>query len=89
MNSKKKYILFPKPHCNHFLFLLYFIVSIIKQTILKDFKSKDNLSIPIFKLYIYDIGDFLSLIPYLVLRKKQNQKIKVKIILKKLLLKKK
>ena len=74
MNSKKKYFLFPKPHCNHFLFLLYFIVSIIKQTILKDFKSKDNLSIPIFKLYIYDIGDFLSLIPYLVLRKKTKSK---------------
>ena len=68
--SNKKYIIFPKPHCNHFLFLFFFISSVLKQYILKDIKGKNNLSIPIFKLYVYDIGDFISLIPYLIIRKK-------------------
>ena len=72
MNSEKKYFLFPKPHFNHLFFLFYFISSILKQYILKSMKEGDvyNLSIPIFKLYIYEIGDFLSIIPYLILKKK-------------------
>jgi len=72
MNSEKKYFLFPKPHFNHLFFLFYFISSILKQYILKLIKEEDiyNLSIPIFKLYIYEIGDFLSIIPYLILKKK-------------------
>ena len=72
MNSEKKYFLFPKPHFNHLFFLFYFISSILKQYILKSMKEEDvyNLSIPIFKLYIYEIGDFLSIIPYLILKKK-------------------
>ena len=70
--NKKKYLLFPKPHLKHLLFLFYFVSSVIKQTILKNFKDEDNLAIPVFKLYIYDIGDFLSLIPYLILKKKSK-----------------
>ena len=53
MNSNKKYCLFPKPQLKHLLFLFYFISSIVKQYIFKDMKEDDNLSIPIFKLYIY------------------------------------
>ena len=73
-SKKKKYILFVKPRLIHLLFLFYFICSIIKQTILKDIKEKDNLSIPILKLYIYDIGDFISLIPLLVIKIKSKSK---------------
>ena len=74
LSKKKKYILFVKPRLIHLLFLFYFICSIIKQTILKNIKEKDNLSIPIFKLYVYDIGDFISLIPLLVIKKKSKPK---------------
>ena len=74
ISKKKKYILFVKPRLIHLLFLFYFICSIIKQTILKDIKEKDNLSIPILKLYIYDIGDFISLIPLLVIKIKSKSK---------------
>ena len=70
------YLLFPKPHFNHLLFLFYFISSFIKQFLLKVVKEKDNLSIPFFKLYIYDLGDFLSIIPQ-VLRKKKEMKKKL------------
>ena len=55
-------------------FLFFFISSVLKQYILKDIKGKNNLSIPIFKLYIYDIGDFLSLIPYIIIKIKSKSK---------------
>ena len=74
MIPEKKYFLFPKPHRNHLLFLFYFISSIIKQYIFKGIKEEDNLSIPIFKLYIYEIGDLFSIIPYLILKKKTKTK---------------
>ena len=75
--QKIKYFLFPKPHINYLLFLVFFICSIIKQIIFKDIKDKDNLSIPVFKLYIYDIGDFFSLIPYLIIKRKSKSKITI------------
>ena len=75
MKPKIKRFLFEKPHINHFLYLFFFVSSIVKQIIFKDIKGKDNLSIPIFKLYIYDIGDFLSFIPYLIIKKKSKSKI--------------
>ena len=86
MNSNKKYCLFPKPHFNHFLFLFYFISAMVKQYIFKDTKKINNLSVPIFKLYIFNIGDFLSIIPYLILKEKtksnNNTLIKNKILKK-------
>ena len=86
MDSNKKYCLFPKPHFNHFLFLFYFISAMVKQYIFKGTKKINNLSVPIFKLYIFNIGDFLSIIPYLILKEKtksnNNKLIKNKILKK-------
>ena len=71
MNSNKKYCLFPKPHLYHLLYLFYIIASIAKKIILNSTKEdRTNLSLPIFKLYVHEIGDFLSIIPYLILKKK-------------------
>ena len=73
MKSDKKYFLFPKPHLSYLLFLFYFISSLVRQLILRAInEQKTNLSLPIFKLYIYEIGDFFSIIPYLILKKKEN-----------------
>ena len=86
MNSNKKYCLFPKPHFNHFLFLFYFVSAMVKQYIFKGTKKINNLSVPIFKLYIFNIGDFLSIIPYLILKEKtksNNNKLIKNNILKK------
>ena len=74
MNSNKKYFLFPKPRLALLLFLGYFLSSMVKQYILKDMKEQKNLSIPIFKLYGYVIADFLSLIPYLIIKKATKSK---------------
>ena len=77
MKQKIKRVLFEKPHINHILFLFFFISSLIKQYILKASKEEENLAIPIFKLYIYDIGDFFSLIPYLIIKRKSKSKITI------------
>ena len=77
MKPKIKRLFFEKPHINHFLFLFFFVSSIIKQIIFKDIKDKVNLSIPIFKLYIYDAGDLLSFIPYLIIKKKSKSQIPI------------
>ena len=77
MKPKIKRLFFEKPHINHFLFLFFFVSSIIKQIIFKDIKDKVNLSIPIFKLYIYDVGDLLSFIPYLIIKKKSKSQIPI------------
>ena len=77
MKPKTKRLFFEKPHINHFLFLFFFVSSIIKQIIFKDIKDKVNLSIPIFKLYIYDVGDLLSFIPYLIIKKKSKSQIPI------------
>ena len=74
MKSDKKYFLFPKPHLNYLFFLFYFISSLARQIILRVINEKDNLSLPILKLYIYEIGDFFSIIPYLIIKKKVNSK---------------
>ena len=78
MKPKIKRVLFEKPHINHILFLFFFISSLVKQYILKIVKEDDNLSIPVFKLYIYDIGDFLSLIPYIIIKIKSKSKVREK-----------
>ena len=71
MNSNKKYCLFPKPHLYHLLYLFYLIASIAKKIIWNSTKQdRTNLSLPIFKLYVHEVGDFLSIIPYLILKKK-------------------
>ena len=67
MDSNKKYCLFPKPHLTHLLFIFYFISSMVKSYI---FKGKYNLSSRIIKLYAYNIGDLLSIFPYLIIRLK-------------------
>ena len=71
MFLKKKYCLFPKPQFNHFLFLFYFASAMVKQYIFRFIKNtNDNIETPFFKLYVHELGDLLSIIPYLILKKK-------------------
>ena len=59
------------------LFLIALVVSVSKQIILIFMNSKysNNLSISFFNLYIYVLGDFLSLIPYLIIKNKIKSQI--------------
>ena len=69
-SQKKKYFFFPKPNLNHLFLLLFLILSFLKSNIHSYFpKNQKNYQV-FFDLYIYNFGDILSIIPYLIVRKR-------------------
>ena len=90
MSKISRYFLFPVLESKHFLFLLFFVAMICKSVVkifLKKQRNKNENNVnekniesfveDFFKLYVYLIGDFLSIIPYLIVkyRMKYNDKI--------------
>ena len=80
--KNSKYFFFPKFVFKHSLFLFFFIAMIAKK-IIKIFIEKgqtNHLIFYFFKLYVYNIGDFISLIPFLIIkyRMKKSNKIQLK-----------
>ena len=86
MSKISRYFRFPDLESKHFLFLLFFLAMICKSVV-KIFLKKqqdekiDSIVDDFFKLYVYLIGDFLSIIPHLIVkyRMKNNDKIDDKI----------
>ena len=74
ISNKKKYFFFPKLQLKHLLFLLFFIISILKKTFQKNFEKSFKLAVDFLKLYLYDIGDFFSIIPFLITKKRTQTK---------------
>ena len=72
--NKKKYFFFPKLQLKHLLFLLFFIISILKKTFQMHFEKSFKLAVDFLKLYLYDIGDFFSIIPFLITKKRTQTK---------------
>ena len=72
--KKKKYFLFPKLEKKHLLFLFFFLVSLLKKTAQTYFEQKQTLAKDFLKLYMYNVGDFLSIIPFLIMKKKEKVK---------------
>ena len=69
MNEKKnKYFFIAKPHLKHLLFLFYFLVSLVENYIQDFLENENNLATPFFDIYIYILSDFLSIIPYLIVK---------------------
>ena len=66
---KKKYIFFSKLEKRHFLFLFFFIISCIKHGIQIYFENNQGIGIEFLYLYIYNLGDFVTIIPYIILKK--------------------
>ena len=74
--DNKKYFYFPKFNLKHFLFLVFFLFTCIKKGIQIVFKLEQKIPIEFIKLYIYDLGDFLSIIPLIIMKKRlQNNNI--------------
>ena len=74
---QKKYILFPKLHLKHLLFLFFLIVSCVKKGVQIYFEKNQRIAIEFLKLYMYNIGDMLTIIPYLIMKKRmENENIK-------------
>ena len=67
-SKNKKYIFFPKLNLKHLLFLFFFIVSFIKKTAQTYFENNQKIAIEFLKLYMYDMGDMLSIIPFIILK---------------------
>ena len=81
MAKKTKYLLFPKLHLKHLLFLFFFVISCIKKGMQIYFEQNQRIEIEFLKLYIYDFGDFLSIIPLIIMKKRmKNKKIEEKIV---------
>ena len=63
-----KYFLFTKFNCNHFLFLSYFIITIIRG-VLKEIESPTKDIVETFNnYYAYTLSDFISIIPVLIIK---------------------
>ena len=73
MSKISRYFSFPDLESKHFLFLLFFLAMICKSVV-KIFLKKqqdekiDSIVDDFFKLYVYLIGDFLSIVPYLIVK---------------------
>ena len=72
-NYSKKYILFQKLHLRHFLFLAFFIVSFLKKTVQTFFEINQKIALEFLQLYMFNLGDMLSVIPYKIMKKRMKK----------------
>ena len=63
-----KYLIFSELNRNYFLFLSYFIISIIKEIVNKYITSTKDIIQTFNKYYIYSLSDFLSIIPLIIIK---------------------
>ena len=69
----KKCLYFPKLYLRHLLFLFFTILSCIKKGVQIYFENNQKIAIEFLKLYMYDVGDFLTIIPYIIMKKRMNK----------------
>ena len=62
------YLIFSKLNRNHFLFLSYFIISIIKDIVNRYITTTKDLIQTFNKYYINSLSDFLSIIPLIIIK---------------------
>ena len=75
--KKKKYFFFPKPNLNHLFFLLFLILSFLKTHVHSYFPNDQKNYQDFFDLYLFNFGDILSIIPYLIVRKRLKSSKKI------------
>ena len=69
-----KCLYFPKLYLRHLLFLFFVILSCIKKGVQIYFENNQKIAIEFLKLYMYDVGDFLTIIPLIIMKKRMNKK---------------
>ena len=77
----QKYIIFPKLHLKHLIFLIIFIILFIKKLVQTYFEQNQRIAIEFLKLYMYDVGDSLSIIPYLIMKKRNKNTSKMELFM--------
>ena len=73
--EKEKYLLFPKLNLKHSLFLFFLLIACIKKGVQIYFEENQRLAIEFLKLYMYNFGDFLSIVPFIIMKKRMINKI--------------
>ena len=63
-----KYLIFSKLNRNHFLFLSYFIISIIRNIVNSKIKTSKDIIQTFHKYYISSLSDLLSIIPLIIIK---------------------
>ena len=63
-----KYLIFSELNRNHFFFLSYFIITIIKDFINRYIASGRDVIFKFNQYYIYSLSDFLSIIPFIIIK---------------------
>ena len=66
--KKDKIFLLPHLELKHFLFLFFFLISILKKIVQTFYNKNKSISWDFLALYLYDAGDLLSIIPYIIMR---------------------
>ena len=63
-----KYLIFSKLNRNHFLFLSYFIISMIRNIVNNKIKTSKDIIQTFHKYYISSLSDLLSIIPLIIIK---------------------
>ena len=63
-----KYLIFSKLNRNHFLFLSYFIITMIKDLVKRNTTKIDDIIETFNKYYLYSLSDFFSIIPFIIIK---------------------
>ena len=70
--KKKKYFFFPKLQKKYLLFLFFFIAACCKKGIQIFLEDVRRIEIEFLKLYIYDVGDMLTIIPFIIMKNRSK-----------------
>ena len=70
--KKKKYFFFPKLQKKYLLFLFFFIAACCKKGIQIFLEDIRRIEIEFLKLYIYDVGDMLTIIPFIIMKNRSK-----------------
>ena len=72
-----KYIIFSELNRNHFLFLTYFIISVVKSINNRYIRTTQDLVESFNQYYIYTLSDFISIIPLIIIKVRSKNTPKV------------
>ena len=81
----RKIFFLPSLELKHFLFLYFFLISLLKKIVQTFFNKKKSIDWDFLALYMYDVGDLLSIIPYIIMKirlktvKKNNNNVNNKV----------
>ena len=68
--KKRKIFFLPSFELKHFLFIYFFLISLLKKIIQTFFNKNASIEWDFLALYMYNVGDFFSIIPYIIMKRR-------------------